>query len=100
MALNERSCHQPQWTAPAATNQQSGTQTKLTASQPGDLRQTLAGDLLDGVDLATVQSLMGHSNANTTARYDRRGERAKRDGVKLLHVPYRKRVRSYCYTAS
>ena len=58
---------------------------------PHNLLQTFAGDLLDvGVDLATVQSLMGPSNANTTARYDRRGERAKRDGVRLLHVPYRK----------
>jgi hypothetical protein len=32
--------------------------------------------------LATVQKLAGHTNANTTARYDRRGERAK------LHVPW------------
>ena len=58
---------------------------------PRDLRRTFAGDLLDaGVDLATVQSLMGYSNANTTARHNRRGERAKWNGVKLLHVPHRK----------
>ena len=56
-----------------------------------DLWRRFAGGLLDvGFDLAMVQSLMGHSNANTTARYERRGERAKRDGVKVLHVPYRK----------
>ena len=52
---------------------------------------TFGGALRDAGGLATVQSLMGHSNPNTTTRYDRRGGRAKRDGVKLLHVPYRKR---------
>ncbi len=57
-----------------------------------DLRRTFAGDLLDtGVDLATVQKLMGHSDANTTARYDRRGEQAKRHAVRMLHVPYQRR---------
>ena len=56
---------------------------------PHDLRRTFAGDLLDvGVDLATVQSLIGHRNANTTVRCDRRGKLAKRDGVRQLRVPY------------
>lgn len=36
------------------------------------------------VGLAKIQSLMGHSNANRTAQYDRRGEWAKGEGVRLL----------------
>ena len=65
---------------------------KVKEFTPHDIRRTFAGDMLDaGVDIATVQKIMGHSDPKTTAGYDRRGERAKQKAGGTLTVPWVRR---------
>src|SRR6266508_3922764 len=45
-----------------------------------------------GVDIAIVAKMAGHSNIQTTARYDRRPEEAKQRAARLLQIPYTRSI--------
>ncbi|MFW6082896.1 MAG: tyrosine-type recombinase/integrase [Chloroflexota bacterium] len=51
---------------------------------PHDLRRTALSNLIDKTDLGTAQQIAGHADPKTTARYDCRGERAKREAAAAM----------------
>jgi len=63
-------------------------QAGLSNVSPHDLRRSFVTHMLDnGADVLSVQKLAGHESTQTTLRYDRRDEKAKRRAVELLNVP-------------
>ncbi len=60
----------------------------LAPFSPHDLRRSCATELLEqDVDLSTVSHMLGHSELDTTAKYDYRAERATRRAATRLHIP-------------
>ena len=56
---------------------------------PHDLRHTFIGETLSaGIDVVTVQRLVGHSSPSTTGAYDQRSIQVRKDAMRLISVPY------------
>lgn len=63
-------------------------ESRLDGITPHDFRRGyVSGLLAAGVDVFTVQTMAGHADAVTTARYDRRGDESRRSAARLLEIP-------------
>jgi len=56
---------------------------------PHDLMRTFAKKYLnEGIDVISVQKILGHSSPVTTSKYDRRSVEARKTAMNLISVPY------------
>lgn len=69
----------------------------VTDISPHDLRRTFVSNLLDnGNDLSVVSKMAGHSNIQTTARYDRRLDDTKKRAANTLQIPQEEKENDTC----
>src|SRR5262245_17481239 len=66
--------------------QRRGLTGNLERFTPHDLRRTFITEMLDVTDAVTVADTVGHVDVNTTRRYDRRADRAKRAAAKRFPI--------------
>lgn len=65
------------------------TQAGVLLFTPHDLRRSYVGNLLQaGADINTVGALCGHSDINTTSRYDRRNSDERKRVSAFINTPY------------
>jgi site-specific recombinase XerD len=61
-------------------------QAQVGNCRPHDLRRTFVTQLLEaGIDINTTRQLAGHTDIQTTARYDLRDEKSQKKALKQLH---------------
>jgi site-specific recombinase XerD len=61
-------------------------QAQIGNCRPHDLRRTFVTQLLEaGIDINTTRQLAGHTDIQTTARYDLRDEKSQKKALKQLH---------------
>lgn len=62
---------------------------RVAGLTPHDLRRTYIGEMLEaGVDVVTVQRMVGHADPRTTSAYDRRGGAVRGAAAARLAVPF------------